>query len=212
MVPPLEVPASGAEDSTAAAVRLFCDRARAADPDFAAGQEVLRRVGDVCRALDGLPLAIELAAARIGTLTIEDLADRLDQRFELLQATHPGDARHHTLRAAIDWSFDLLTPKRHGCSCACRCSPRRSTSPPPRRWWPTRTCPPAASPTWWPGWPTARCSPARATPGWAVTGCWRPSGPTPPSTCRPSSLSGCGACAGFLVDLAERAEAGLQPR
>ena len=95
VVPPLEVPASGAEDSTAAAVRLFCDRARAADPDFAAGQEVLRRVGDVCRALDGLPLAIELAAARIGTLTIEDLADRLDQRFELLQATPRRRAPPH---------------------------------------------------------------------------------------------------------------------
>jgi predicted ATPase len=109
VVPPLSLPAPDTEEARSAAVRLFCDRARAADPDFAPDQELLRRVGDVCRALDGLPLAIELAAARIGTLTVDDLADRLDQRFELLRATHPGDARHHTLRAAIDWSFDLLT-------------------------------------------------------------------------------------------------------
>jgi predicted ATPase/DNA-binding SARP family transcriptional activator len=111
VVPPLEVPAPHAEGLRTPAVQLFCDRARAADPDFTGGREVLRRVGEVCRALDGLPLAIELAAARIGTLTIDDLADRLDQRFELLRAGHGGgDARHRTLGGAIDWSFDLLAP------------------------------------------------------------------------------------------------------
>ena len=109
VVPPLAVPAPDAEDVRTPSVRLFCDRARAADPDFAPGREVLRRVGEVCRALDGLPLAIELAAARIGTLTIDDLADRLDKRFELLRAGRGGgDARHHTLRRVVDWSFDLL--------------------------------------------------------------------------------------------------------
>jgi predicted ATPase/DNA-binding SARP family transcriptional activator len=112
VVPPLAVPAPGAEEVHTPAVGLFCDRARAADPDFAPGQEVLRRVGDVCRALDGLPLAIELAAARIGTLTVDDLAERLDARFELLRTTHrSGDLRHHTLRGVVDWSFDLLTPE-----------------------------------------------------------------------------------------------------
>src|SRR6266508_1831066 len=70
-------------------------------------------VVDNCRARDGLPLAIELAAARIGTLTVDDLADRLDARFELLRTTNRGggDARHHTLRGVVDWSFDLLTPE-----------------------------------------------------------------------------------------------------
>src|SRR5512132_1015151 len=111
VVSPLAVPAPDVEEVRTASVRLFCDRARAADPDFAAGREVLQRVGDVCRALDGLPLAIELAAARIGTLTIDDLADRLDARFELLRAERGADARHHTLRGAVDWSFDLLTPQ-----------------------------------------------------------------------------------------------------
>jgi predicted ATPase/DNA-binding SARP family transcriptional activator len=110
VVPPLEVPAPDAEEMHTPAVRLFCDRARAADPDFAARWEVLQRVGDLCRALDGLPLAIELAAARIGTLTVDDLADHLDERFELLRTAHGGgDARHHTLRGVVDWSFDLLT-------------------------------------------------------------------------------------------------------
>jgi predicted ATPase/DNA-binding SARP family transcriptional activator len=112
VVPPLAVPAPDAEEVRTPAVWLFCDRARAADPDFAPGREVLRRVGEVCRALDGLPLAIELAAARIGTLTVDDLADRLDARFQLLRAGRRGsDARHHTLRGAVDWSFDLLTPE-----------------------------------------------------------------------------------------------------
>lgn len=111
VVPPLGVPGPNGEDTHAPAVRLFCDRARAADADFAPRREVLMRVGEVCRALDGLPLAIELAAARIGTLTVDDLADRLDQRFELLRAERGGDARHHTLRAVVDWSFDLLTPE-----------------------------------------------------------------------------------------------------
>ena len=68
-----------------------------------------RRVGDICRALDGLPLAIELAAARIGTLTVDDLGDRLGARFDLLRTgRRGGDARHQTLRAVVDWSFELL--------------------------------------------------------------------------------------------------------
>ncbi len=112
VLPPLAVPAPDAQEVRTPAVRLFCERARAADADFAPGREVLRRVGEVCRALDGLPLAIELAAARIGTLTVDDLADRLDQRFELLRAGRGGDERHHTLRGVVDWSFDLLTPEQ----------------------------------------------------------------------------------------------------
>ena len=108
-VPPLAVPAPGDETVDDPAVRLFVDRARASDPELAAGPRLLRRVGDICRALDGLPLAIELAAARIGTLTVDDLADRLDARFELLRTgRRGGNSRHQTLRAVIDWSFELL--------------------------------------------------------------------------------------------------------
>jgi predicted ATPase/DNA-binding SARP family transcriptional activator len=109
VVPPLAVPAPGAEAVDDPAVWLFLDRARAAGPEVAAGRRLLRRVGDICRALDGLPLAIELAAARIGTLTVDDLADRLDARFDLLRTgRRGGDTRHHTLRGVVDWSFELL--------------------------------------------------------------------------------------------------------
>ena len=106
-VPPLDVPAPGAPEG-GTAVRLFLDRAQAADPAVAASPPSPRRVADICRALDGLPLAIELAAARIGTLTVDDLADRLDARFDLLRTGRGGDARHQALRAAVDWSFELL--------------------------------------------------------------------------------------------------------
>jgi len=72
-------------------------------------------VGVLCRRLDGIPLAIELAAARVRSLSPEDLVARLDQRFKLL--THGGHAaleRHQTLRSTIDWSYDLLTTtERH---------------------------------------------------------------------------------------------------
>jgi predicted ATPase/DNA-binding SARP family transcriptional activator len=109
-VSPLEVPEPGASDPLRPAVQLFLDRARAADPHLVPDRRLLQRAGEVVRALDGLPLAIELAAARVGTLTVDDLADRLDARFELLRQTRGGgDPRHHTLRAVVDWSFDLLT-------------------------------------------------------------------------------------------------------
>ena len=102
-------PRPAPEEVGGPAVRLFLDRARAADPGIAAGEQLLARVGDICRALDGLPLAIELAAARIGTLTVDDLADRLDARFDLLRSSRrDGDTRHQTLRAVADWSFELL--------------------------------------------------------------------------------------------------------
>lgn len=87
------------------AVRLFLDRARAVRPDF----DHHARVTDICRALDGLPLAIELAAARLRTLTPDELADRLDDRFRLLTRGDRSKApRHRTLRAVVEWSWDLL--------------------------------------------------------------------------------------------------------
>ena len=108
-VPPLEVPAADAEEVDGAAVGLFLDRARAAGAELVASPRLLRRVADICRALDGLPLAIELAAARVGTLTVDDLGDRLGARFDLLRTgRRGGDSRHQTLRAVVDWSFELL--------------------------------------------------------------------------------------------------------
>lgn len=87
------------------AVRLFVDRARLVRPEF----EGHARVAAVCAALDGLPLAIELAAARLRTLTPDELADRLDDRFRLLSRGDRSKApRHRTLRAVVEWSWDLL--------------------------------------------------------------------------------------------------------
>ena len=99
----------------AEAVCLFGDRASAAKRDFALTDRNVGAVGVLCRRLDGIPLAIELAAARVRSLSPEDLVARLDQRFTLL--THGSRAaleRHQTLRSTIDWSYDLLTPtERH---------------------------------------------------------------------------------------------------
>ncbi|OBA65132.1 BTAD domain-containing putative transcriptional regulator [Gordonia sp. 852002-10350_SCH5691597] len=89
-----------------AAVELFVTRARAVRPDADLPHEPVARL---CRHLDGLPLAIELAAARIRTMTVEEITDRLAERFALLRGTdRSAPDRHRTLRAVIDWSWDLL--------------------------------------------------------------------------------------------------------
>jgi predicted ATPase len=92
------------------AVALFCARATATNPSFALTYEVLPAVRDICRRLDGIPLAIELAAARIVALGAEDIAERLHDRFRLLATTSPSaEPRHRTLQAALDWSYELLS-------------------------------------------------------------------------------------------------------
>jgi predicted ATPase/class 3 adenylate cyclase len=92
------------------AIRLFIDRARARVPDFALTELDGPAVAQVCRRLDGIPLAIELAAARIDTLAAPELAARLDDRFRLLVGgSRMGLERHQTLRAAVDWSYDALS-------------------------------------------------------------------------------------------------------
>ena len=106
---PLPVPEPGAVDSPA--VRLFLDRALAVRPDLDLGTANLEHVAAVCRRLDGLPLAIELAAARIRSLNPADLAARIGDGFALLTtARSTMAARHRTLRAVVDWSYALLRP------------------------------------------------------------------------------------------------------
>ena len=91
------------------AVRLFVERAGAIQPGFAATVENARAIAQVCSRLDGIPLAIELAAARLNVLSIEQLAGRLDQAFRLLTGgARTALPRQQTLRAAIDWSYQLL--------------------------------------------------------------------------------------------------------
>jgi len=93
------------------AVTLFVERARAANPGFALTPESATAVAEICVRLDGLPLAIELVAARCRVLSPLALRDRLERRFSLLtQGPDDRPARHRTLLAAIDWSYQLLTP------------------------------------------------------------------------------------------------------
>jgi predicted ATPase/DNA-binding winged helix-turn-helix (wHTH) protein len=117
-VQPLAVPAVEvtADDDPLryGAVRLFIERARAAEPHFAPDRCRMEMIAAICRRLDGIPLAIELAAARAAALGIEALATRLDDRFRLLAGgRRTALPRHQALRATLDWSYELLTePER----------------------------------------------------------------------------------------------------
>ncbi|MEJ2600893.1 MAG: tetratricopeptide repeat protein [Anaerolineales bacterium] len=93
------------------AVKLFQDRAAAASPDFTITRENAVTVAQICIRLDGIPLAIELAAARVRALSVEEILARLDDRFRLLVDSHIALPRQQTLRALIDWSYGLLTEK-----------------------------------------------------------------------------------------------------
>jgi len=118
-VPPLSLPApvalsavAGPLESAAGheAVRLFVDRAAAVRPGFALTTDNYAAVAQLCRTLDGVPLAIELAAARIRALSIEQIAARIDDRFRLLASgDRTAPPRQQTLQATVDWSFELLT-------------------------------------------------------------------------------------------------------
>src|SRR5262249_16597017 len=117
-VPPLAVPA---EDTQAleevlrhGAIVLFVARAQAADPHFTPDPQSAAAMTSICRRLDGIPLAIELAAARASTLGVQELASRLDDRFSLLtKGLRTALRRHQTLRATLDWSYELISePER----------------------------------------------------------------------------------------------------
>ncbi|HET6310461.1 MAG TPA: tetratricopeptide repeat protein [Candidatus Nitrosotalea sp.] len=118
-VTPLAVPEQVAridlhELAQCEAVGLFLDRARLAAPDFEMTAESAPAIAQLCRRLDGIPLAIELAAARTGLMTPDQILNRLQDRFGLLTGgNRAGPARHRTLQSAIDWSYDLLSdPER----------------------------------------------------------------------------------------------------
>ncbi|MFF8602465.1 BTAD domain-containing putative transcriptional regulator [Streptomyces sp. NPDC015232] len=113
-VGPLHLPPSEAEAERSTAVQLFCDRAALVSPGFALTPENTAQVVEICRKLDGLPLAIELAAARLRSMSVRQITERLDDRFRLLTVGNRGSAaRHRTLRATMDWSWELLTePER----------------------------------------------------------------------------------------------------
>ncbi len=110
-VPSLDVGAGVASS----AVSLFVERARAVRPDFTLGDDDgVDAVTEICRRLDGIALAIELAAARMVAMSPQEVRDRLDDRFRLLSGRGRGLERHQTLGQAVQWSFDLLTDEERG--------------------------------------------------------------------------------------------------
>jgi predicted ATPase/class 3 adenylate cyclase len=121
LVAPLAPPEPGApqEPETLAgndAVALFCERARAHDPDFRVDADNASAVVEICRRVDGLPLAIELAAARCALLSPGEIAERLHVALGVLGAgPRDAPARHQTLRATIDWSVNLLSDTEKAC-------------------------------------------------------------------------------------------------
>jgi predicted ATPase/DNA-binding SARP family transcriptional activator len=113
-VPSLSVPGDGLQAVERLleyeSVRLFAARAADAQPGFELSPDNMAAVTQICRRLDGIPLALELAAARMRALTVEQIAERLDRRFDLLsRGSRAALPRQQTLRALVDWSYDLLT-------------------------------------------------------------------------------------------------------
>src|SRR5499433_3031785 len=112
-VPPLEVPAEDNQDMEDilrhAAVRLFVARAQAAEPRYIAEGRVAAATAAICRHLDGMPLALALAATRIVAFGVDGVATRLDDRFRLLTGGNRTLPRHQTMRATLDWSYELLS-------------------------------------------------------------------------------------------------------
>jgi predicted ATPase/class 3 adenylate cyclase len=112
-VPSMSLPAgevlSANDLAESDAVRLFAERARLSDPVFALDDASAATVASVCRRLDGIPLALELAAARLASMSLEQVSQRLDQRFRLLTGgSRSAMPRQQTLQATVDWSFGLL--------------------------------------------------------------------------------------------------------
>ena len=113
-IPPLSLPGRDDDPMAAAvvsdAMALFYERAAAVEPGFRPEPDNAAAVARICRRLDGIPLALELAAARVRVLSADELADRLDHRLQLLTGgARTAGPRHQTLRAALDWGHDLLT-------------------------------------------------------------------------------------------------------
>jgi predicted ATPase/DNA-binding CsgD family transcriptional regulator len=114
-VPPLSMQKRGdaGEAGASDAARLFADRASHVQPRFELSEDVAGAVEKIVRRVDGIPLAIELAAARVRVLSAEEIAGGLDDHLRLLRGGHRSDPRHQTIRASLDWSHELLTePER----------------------------------------------------------------------------------------------------
>ena len=117
-VPDLQHAASLGELAESPAVRLFVARAQAVQPAFTLTPQTASAIGKICRRVDGLPLGIELAAARLRALGVEEILERLNASFRVLVGSpRSGPDRHQTLRATLDWSHALLTPHEQAVFC-----------------------------------------------------------------------------------------------
>ncbi|HEY6496214.1 MAG TPA: LuxR C-terminal-related transcriptional regulator [Trebonia sp.] len=108
LITPLGLPTDDATAGYSDAVTLFVDRARAVSPDFTLTPENTPAVAELCRRLDGIPLALELAAVRLRGMPVEEILARLSDRFRVLGTARSATDRHRTLRAAVSWSHELL--------------------------------------------------------------------------------------------------------
>jgi predicted ATPase/DNA-binding NarL/FixJ family response regulator len=113
-VPSLSMQQRGDASDTGAsdAARLFADRASHVQPRFELSEDAAGAVEAIVRKVDGIPLAIELAAARVRVLSVQEIADGLDDHLRLLRGGHRSDPRHQTIRASLDWSHELLTDQQ----------------------------------------------------------------------------------------------------
>jgi predicted ATPase len=116
-------------DVASSAATLFVERATAVGATVSLA-EAVEAVVEVCRRLDGIPLAIELAASRMQSMSVTELRDRLDDRFRFLVGSRRGLERHQTLRHAVQWSYDLRTSAKNCHWQGVRCSQEDSTSRP----------------------------------------------------------------------------------
>ena len=164
------------------AVELFLDRARAAVPGYALTAANAGAVARLCRKLDGIPLAIELAAVRLRSMSAEEIAGRLDDRFRILGTARTLTGRHRTLRAAVRWSHELCTPAEQ------RLWERLSVFPGGFTSEAAEAVGGPATGRSSPGWPISRSSCGRPAPARAQaranrpgTGCWTPCGNSAPS-------------------------------
>ena len=110
LISPLQVGGQRDEAAESDAVALFVDRAQAAMEGFRLTPENTGAVTELCQRLDGIPLALELAAVRLRSMPVEEILTRLDDRFRILGTTRTNTDRHRTLRSAVRWSYELCTP------------------------------------------------------------------------------------------------------
>jgi len=109
-IPPMPEPGAEANESDNETVALFVARAKAARPSFVFCEDNRAEVIALCRRLDGMPLAIELAAVRLRTMPLDQILQRIDDRFQILTGVRSAQVRHQTLRATIEWSHELCSP------------------------------------------------------------------------------------------------------